>query len=195
MNFLARCNSCVALKNPLNNFPVQQNKRKTLAMHPGQRLRISLASSLLVLLAACGGGGDDAPQAAGNGSPSDSARQAAFATDYGSGLNALNTPAGLTNKAFLDLFDDAFLDAGYTKPQVADALTQEAAAMALSKELSSFASVKLTEVKITDCDAKNVCTLTATLTNSDVDATAVSFTTRLNFSNGKFRLLGDQKTT
>lgn len=165
-------------------------------MHPGQRLRISLASSLLVLLAACGGGGDDAPpQASGNGSPSDPAKQAAFATDYGSGLSALNTPAGLTNKAFLDLFDDAFLDAGYTKPQVADNLTQEAAAMALSKELSSFAAVKLSAVAISDCDAKNVCTLTATLTNSDADATSVSFTTRLNFSNGKFRLLGDQKTT
>ena len=161
----------------------------------GTRLRISLASSLLVLLAACGGGGDDAPAQANSGSPSDSAKQAAFATDYGSGLAALNTSGGLTNKAFLDLFDDGFLDAGYTKPQVADNLTQEAVAMSFSKELSSFAAVKLSAVSIKDCDAKNVCTLTATLTNSDADSTAVTFTTRLIFSNGKFRLLGDQKNT
>jgi hypothetical protein len=50
-------------------------------------------------------------------------------------------------------------------------------------------------VTISGCDAANVCTLTATLTNADADTTTVSFTTRVSFSNNKFRLLGDQKQT
>ncbi len=169
-------------------------------MLPGIRLRTLLASSVLVLLAACGGGGDDhasAPAGGGGGGgvAVDPAKQAAFATDYGSGLGSLNTYSGLTNPAFLDMFDDGFLDAGYTKPQVRENLLKEAAAMAISPDLSSFAAVKLSAVAISDCDAKNICTLTATLTNNDADATSVSFTTRLTFVNGKFRLFGDQKNT
>jgi hypothetical protein len=175
-------------------------------MHSSQRFRFLLASSLLAVLAACGGGSDGGGQAfffpppsggagGGAGGSTDIAQQAAaFATDYGSGLAALNSYAGLTNTAFLDNFDDTFLDAGYAKPQVRDALTQEAAALLLfSMELSSFPSVKLSAVTITGCNAANVCTLTATLTNSDVDTTAVTFTTQLSYVGGKFRLLGNQK--
>ncbi|MDP9899123.1 hypothetical protein [Variovorax ginsengisoli] len=158
------------------------------------------ASSLLAMLAACGGGSDyhasntPAPSGSPAASPNDSARQASFATDYGSGLAALNTYGGLTNAAFVDNFDDTFVDAGYAKAQVREALTQEAAALLLfSTELSSFPAVKLSAVTINGCDSKNVCTLSATLTNTDVDTTSVTFTTRLSFSGGKFRLLGDQK--
>lgn len=172
-------------------------------MHSSQRFRFVLASSLLAVLTACGGGGDGGGQAfffpppsgGGAGGSNDTTQQAAaFATDYGSGLAALNSYGGLTNTAFLNNFDDAFLDAGYSKPQVRDALAQEAAALLLfSTELSSFPSVKLSAVSITGCNAANVCTLTATLTNSDVDTTAVTFTTQLSYVGGKFRLLGDQK--
>ncbi len=169
-------------------------------MRPDHRFRFLLASSMLALLAACGGGGDDnvatTPPTTTGASPNDSARQAAFATDYGTGLASLNTYGGLTSTAFLDNYDDAFLDSGYSKAQVRDALTQEAAALLLfSTELSSFPAVKLSAVTINGCDAANVCTLTATLTNTDVDTTSVSFTTRLSFTGGKFRLLGDQKQT
>ncbi|MCR6478260.1 hypothetical protein NU688_19020 [Variovorax sp. ZS18.2.2] len=170
----------------------------------GQRFRFLLASSLLAVLTACGGGSDGGGQAfffpppsgggAGGGSNDTTQQAAAFATDYGSGLAALNSYGGLTNSAFLNNFDDTFLDAGYSKPQVRDALAQEAAALLLfSTELSSFPSVKLSAVTITGCNAANVCTLTATLTNSDVDTTAVTFTTQLSYVGGKFRLLGDQK--
>ncbi|MDM0119397.1 hypothetical protein [Variovorax arabinosiphilus] len=168
-------------------------------MRPGHRFRFLLASSMLALLAACGGGGDDnvatTPPPTG-ASPNDAARQAAFATDFGAGLASLNSYGGLTNTAFLDNYDDAFLDAGYSKAQVRDALTQEAAALLLfSTQLSSFPAVKLSAVTINGCDAANVCTLTATLTNTDVDTTSVTFTSRLSFTGGKFRLLGDQKQT
>lgn len=174
-------------------------------MHSG-RFKLLLAGSLLAVLAACGGGGGGGqaiafpPPAGGANGPqtnpqADPAQQvAAFATSYGTGLAALNSYGGLTNTAFLDNFDDTFLDAGYAKAQVRDAMAQEAAAMLLfSTELSSFPSVKLSAVAISGCDAANVCTLTGTLTNSDVDATSVIFTTRLSFVGGKFRLLGDQK--
>lgn len=165
-------------------------------MHSNQRFRLLLASSLLAVLTACGGGGSGQtvffPPSGGANDPAQQA--GAFATDYGTGLAALNGYGGLTNTAFLDNFDDAFLDAGYTKPQVRDALAQEAAALLLfSTQLSSFPSVKLSAVTITGCNAANVCTLTATLTNTDVDTTSVTFTTQLSFVGGKLRLLGDQK--
>lgn len=173
-------------------------------MHSGQRFRFLLAGSLLALVAACGGGGGGGqavffpPSTSGNGtngSQADPAQQAAaFATDYGTGLAALGSYGGLTNAAFLDNFDSSFLDAGYTKAQVRDALAQEAAAMLLfSTELSSFPAVKLSGVTLSGCTAANVCTLTATLTNTDVDTTSVTFTTQLSFVGGKLRLLGDQK--
>jgi hypothetical protein len=178
-------------------------------MHSSQRFRFVLASSLLAVLTACGGGGGGGqaiafpPPASGNGPQNGpqtdpqvdpAQRAAAFATDYGTGLAALNSYGGLTSTAFVDNFDDTFLDAGYAKAQVRDALAQEAAAMLLfSSELSSFPSVKLSAVSVGACDAANVCTLTGTLTNTDADATSVTFTTRLSFVGGKLRLLGDQK--
>jgi len=166
-------------------------------MRPVHRFRFLLASSVLAALAACGGGGDDdvattPPPAVAT--PNDATRQAQFATDYASGLAALNTYGGLTNPAFVDNFDDAFLDNGYSKAQVRDALSQEAAAQLLfPTQLSSFPAVRLSAVTIGACDAANVCTLNATLTNSDVDTTAVAFATRVVFVGGKFRLLGDGK--
>jgi hypothetical protein len=166
-------------------------------MQPGQRFRFLIASSVLAVLAACGGGGDGGGSAStptGSATPTENDK-AVFATDFGAGLNALKTYAGQTSAAFLDLFDDAFLDAGYTKAQVRNNLSQEAAATALGVDVSSFPGVTLSAVTITACDAANVCTLTATLTNADADTTTVSFTTRVSFSNSKFRLLGDQKQT
>lgn len=168
-------------------------------------MRVSMAGALIALLAACGGDGDSSPgpvaSTAAPGAPtstsgpSDSLRQSTFISDYGNGVSALNSYSGLTNTAFIDLFDDGFLDAGYTKPQVRNNLAQEAAAMAVSADLSGFASVKLSALSISNCDARNVCTLNATVANTDVDATAAAFTTQLKFENGKFRLFGDQKNS
>jgi hypothetical protein len=65
--------------------------------------------------------------------------------------------------------------------------------MAATPELMPFPLVNLSDVAISNCDTANVCTLTATATNSDVDTTAVTFTTKVKYSNGKFRLFGDQQ--
>ena len=160
---------------------------------PTRRFHLPLATTLLaVLLSACGGGGDDGPPpaAATNG-----ATQSDFFAAYGNGLGALNTSAGLTSTAFADTIDDGFVDAGYTKPVLRDNLAQEAAALAVSSELSSFPMVSLANPIISNCNAADVCTLTATIVNADADTTAVSFTTQVKFSAGKLRLYGDQKTS
>ena len=157
-----------------------------------RRFKLPLAASLLAgVLSACGGGDDGPPPAAATNATT----QADFAAAYASGLGALNTSAGLTSTAFADTIDDAFLDAGYTKPVLRDNLAQEAAAMALSTELSSFPMVTLANPVISNCNAADVCTLTATIINADADTTSVAFTTQVKFSAGKLRLYGDQKTS
>ena len=167
-------------------------------MYVHSSLRVALAGGLLALLAACdddsSSSSTPAPAPAPASTAPTAAQQTAFATDYTGGVNALGGYSGLTSTAFVDNFDDAFLDAGYTKAQVRDNLAQEAAASAISPDLSSFPTGQLSDMAITNCDASGVCTLTATLTNSDADATAVTFTTQVKISNGKVRLYGDQKT-
>jgi len=168
------------------------------------QLRASATAGLLALLTACGGGGnsvvvDAAPTTPpptttnppGSTAPT-AAQQSSFVADYGNGVAMLNSYGGLTSTAFVDLFDDAFLDAGYDKTQVRNNLQQEAIALTTSPDLSAFPQVKLSGMTIGNCDAANVCTLTATATNTDADSTAVPFTTRVRLQNGKFRLYGDQ---
>ena len=190
---------------PLVNFsrivnsaglPTSSLQKGLSPMQARSSLRLALAGGLLALLAACGddSSSSSTPAPAPASTAPTAAQQTAFATDYTGGVNALGGFGGLTSTAFVDNFDDAFLDAGYTKAQVRDNLAQEAAAMAISPDLSSFPMGQLSDVTITACDASGVCTLTATLTNSDADATAVTFTTQVKVSNGKVRLYGDQKT-
>jgi hypothetical protein len=147
---------------------------------------------LVALLSACGGGSGSAnPNSATN-----TDKQTTFIADYTDGLKTLNTYAGLTSAAFLDLFDATFLDSGNTKPLLSTGLAQEAAAAAASPDLPSFPIVGLSTASISACDTSNVCTLTGTLSNNDVDTsaentTSITFTTRVKYSDGKFRLLGD----
>jgi len=153
--------------------------------------RLAIASGLLSLLAACGGGSENDSTPVVDAS-TDTAQQAAFATSLIGGLKALNTYGGLTSAGFIDLFDKDFLDAGYTKTEVQANLAQEATALAVAPELSSFPIAMLSNVTITGCNAANICTLTGTVTNTDVDTTAITFTIQVKYSNGKFTLYGDQ---
>jgi hypothetical protein len=145
-----------------------------------------VVSGLVALLSACGGG---------SGTPSTD-KQNTFISDYSNGLKVLNTYAGLTSSAFLDLFDATFLDSGITKPLLSASLAQEAAAAAASPDLPSFPMAGISNASISACDTSNVCTLTGTLSNNDVDTsvdntTSITFTTRVKFIDGKYRLLGD----
>lgn len=155
--------------------------------------RSAWAGVLLGLLSACGGGDSAEPSTDVATNPE---RQSAFVADYTQGLKVLDTYAGLASAAFADLFDAGFLDAGNTKALVSASLAQEAAAMAASPDLPSFPMVGLSTATISACDSSNVCTLTGTLSNNDVDAsadntTSITFTSRVKYSDGKFRLLGD----
>ena len=157
--------------------------------------RFACVSVAVAALSACGGGdGLSLPSTTDVATNVD--KQNNFVADYTQGLKVLNTYAGLTSAVFIDLFDASFLDAGNTKPLVSASLAQEAAAMAASPDLPSFPMAGLSTASISACDSSNVCTLTGTLSNNDVDAsadntTAITFTTRVKYSDGKFRLLGD----
>lgn len=157
-------------------------------MNKRPSLRLAAAGALFSMLAACGGGSGGSTA----GSSGDTAQQNAFITAYTNGLKALNTYTGLVSSSFVDLFSDTFLDAGYTKSLVRDNLAAEAVATAVAPDLSLFPMVNLSDVAITNCNAANVCTLTATATNTDADTTAVTFTTQVQYINGKFQLYGDQ---
>ena len=155
--------------------------------------RVVAACGLAALLSACGGG-SDAPPSTDVASNVD--KQNTFIADYTKGLMVINTYVGLTSASFLDLFDVSFLDGGNTKPLLGASFAQEAMAMAASPDLPSFPMAALSTASISACDSSNVCTLTGTLSNNDVDTsadntTAITFTTRVKYSDGKFRLLGD----
>ena len=160
--------------------------------------RLAWFALIFPLISACGGGDDSGaaidPATVGANS---AAKQSSFISDYSDGLKTLSNYAGLTSAAFLDLFDVSFVDGGLTKAMVSANLAQEAAAaVAVSPDLPTFPLATLSGATIGGCDSSNVCTLSGTLSNNDVDAsaantTSVAFTTRVKYSDGKFRLLGD----
>ena len=141
----------------------------------------SLVISMTVVLAACGGGSVDLA-AAGQ----DTARY------LNATLGNLSTGAGLSTPATLENFDASYLDAGYTRAMLATDLAAYADALQTNPDLSLFPGGTLSNVVIAGCDLKDVCTMKATLTNSDADVTTVDFSTKVVLSKGAFRLLGDQ---
>ncbi len=156
--------------------------------------RVVCVGTAVVALSACGGGGGLSVPSTDVATNPD--KQSSFVADYTQGLKVLNIYAGLTSAVFIDLFDASFLDAGNTKPLLTASLAQEAAAMAASPDLPSFPMAGLSTASISACDSSNVCTLTGTLSNNDVDTsadntTSIIFTSRVKYSDGKFRLLGD----
>jgi len=138
----------------------------------------SLAISLAVSLAACGGGGSD--------------KTGAAVSTFNATLSNLSTVAGFSSPAALASFDAGYVDAGYTRAMLVADLAAYADALKTDPDLSLFPGGTLSNVVIAGCDSKNVCTMTATLTNSDADVTAVDFSTKVVLSDGAYRLLGDQ---
>ena len=152
--------------------------------------RLSASAALVLLLGACGGG-SDAPTAS-------TASIDTFVTAYNQGMTSVQN---LNSTAFLDLFDDAFLDGSYTKAQVVDNLKQDAQVQASNgADLpadSVYPMLTLSNVSVSQCnDASGVCTLTATYVNpaSDKTTSTTSVQVRYNSTDRKFRLFGDQKS-
>jgi hypothetical protein len=142
---------------------------------------LACALGLSLALYACSGGGS-----------SDGPSLGTFPSDLANGLAALGTAAGLSSSSFPDLFDSGYLDSGLTKADVVAALQAEAAAAAGSSAYPSFPQVTVSDVRVTDCDnTTQLCKLTATLTNGDVDTTSVAYVGVVKFTD-KVRLYGDQ---
>jgi len=153
--------------------------------------RISLSTivvSALMTLSACGGSGSSS-------GTSSTAAADSFAAKTNAAYAALATVSGLTSKAVADLFDAKYLDMSFTKAIVLDALTANSAALGTTPELSLFPLAQVTNPVISNCDANSVCTLSATLVNSDADITSVDFTTKVKLDSGVIYFYGDQSST
>jgi hypothetical protein len=144
----------------------------------------SIVLSALMTISACGGGG---------GTSLDTSTTT-FSSQFTSGLSSFNTVAGLNAKAVLDLFAANYLDGGFSKADVSAALAANAQALSDSPELSLFPMAGVTNAIVSGCDSKQICTLNATLTNSDVDTTSVDFSTKVIVVNGQIYLYGDQSS-
>ena len=118
-----------------------------------------------------------------------------FSTKISSYLSELTTISGLNSKALPNLFDDKFLDGGYTKADLVNSLTANSTALGTNPELSLFPMATVSNSKLSGCDINNVCLLNGTLTNSDADTTTIDFSTKVIVISGVVYLLGDQSST
>ena len=144
----------------------------------------AIVASAVAILSACGGGdgsGDNATTS--------------FTSKFNAGLSALGASSGLTSMAVAEVFDAKYLDMGFTKTDLLAALSATSQALGTSSELSLFPMAQVTNATLTSCDTNDICTLNATLTNSDVDTTSVDFTTKVKVVSGVVYLYGDQSST
>jgi len=145
----------------------------------------SIVLSTLLTLSACGGG-------------STTIDLQATATDFSakvsSNLSALTSSAGLKSQALLDLFDEKFLDGGFTKAALVDLLGINSTTLATNPELSLFPTATVSNAKVT-CGDTNICTLSGTITNSDADTTSVDFSTKVLVNTRGVFFYGDQSST
>lgn len=158
-------------------------------MKTRQVYALSVSATLLALLAACGGS-DYEPTASG-------ASIGSFVASYNQGLASVQA---MNSSGFADLFDDAFLDSGYTKAQVVDNIKADADSLAANAAVLSadslFPMMTIQDATVGQCnDLTGVCTLTATYANPAPDGTLSTTTVPVRFKDGKFRLYGDQKAT
>jgi hypothetical protein len=118
-----------------------------------------------------------------------------LSTKIGTYLSELTSSAGFNTKALPNLFAEKFLDGGFTKADLENSLTANSTALGTNPELSLFPMATVTNAKLSGCDGNNICTLNATLTNSDADTTSVDFSTKVLVSLGVVYFYGDQSST
>ena len=145
----------------------------------------AIVTSVVVIASACGGASDS--------QATDAA--ALFTSKFNAVMSAIGTSSGLTSSAVADVFDEKYLDMAVAKTDVLAALSATSKALGAEPNLSLFPMVQLSNATVTNCDANNICTLNATLTNSDVDTTSIDFVTKVKVISGVVYLYGDQATT
>lgn len=144
-------------------------------------------------LSGCGGGNGFASNAQID------ANATVLSADFANRVNrmvlGLGTVTGLKDASVSALFDARYLDAGYTKATLSIDMASNSDALASNLDLSLFPSGTISNVVIGACDSQNVCTLSATLTNSDADVTEVNFTTKVIATGTGYTFYGDQNNS
>lgn len=140
-----------------------------------------IGASAVMALAACGSSGDPEPET--------------LVSKWNTVLASLGTSSGLASPAVTNVVEQNFLDMGTTRADVLTALSQTSQALSANAELSLFPAMQVSNAKLSNCDGNGVCTLNATLTNADVDSTAIDFTTKVKIVSGVAYLYGDQSAT
>jgi hypothetical protein len=125
------------------------------------------------------------------GSDSTAAADDSLATKVNAAYAAPVAGSGLTSMAVADRFDAKYLDISFTKTMPPDASKVNAMAPGTNSELPLFPVTQVTNPVISNCDSKNVCTLNATLVNSDADITSVDFSTKVILVSGVFYFYGE----
>ena len=140
-----------------------------------------LSTSAAMALAACGSSGDPEPET--------------LVSKWNTVLAALGTSSGLASATVTNVVEQNYLDMGTTRADVLVALSQTSQALITNPELPLFPATQVSNAKLSNCDGNGVCTLNATLTNSDVDSTSIDFTTKVKIVSGVAYLYGDQSAT
>ena len=118
-----------------------------------------------------------------------------LSTKLGNYLSELTTSAAFNSTSLPNLFNEKFLDGGFTKADIVNSLTANSTALGTNPDLSLFPMATVTNAKLSGCDSNNICTLNGTLTNSDADTTSVEFSTKVLVSLGVVYFYGDQSST
>jgi hypothetical protein len=143
-------------------------------------MAVTVALGGVVFISACGS--DDADPVA------------SLVNRFAEVTTLVTSATGLKDAKIPAMFDDAFKDGGYVKSALAADLQAESAALAANPDQSLFPMAAFKDVTVTGCDG-NICTLTGKLVNSDVDATEVSFTTKVKSVSGDYYFYGDQQAS
>jgi hypothetical protein len=155
---------------------------------------IATAAMLLMNLNGCGNDDDASP------SPSPTAATPAVVNEFVSSYKAAALSVkGVSDPAFADLVDDAYLDGGYTKAKLkADVALDIASTQGATPEIdadSTFPLIAIESAALGTCDSGGVCLLTVNYANPAPDLTKSVDVVQVKVSNGKMRLYGDQKAS
>jgi hypothetical protein len=131
----------------------------------------------------------------GTGSDSSAAAGDSLVAKADSAQAAPIAVSGLASTAVADRVDAEHPDMSFTKSIVPDGSKANSVALGSNSELPLFPSTQVINPVISNCDSSKVCTLNATLINSDADTTSVDFSTKVIFVAGVFYFYGDQSST
>jgi len=131
----------------------------------------------------------------GTGSDSSAAAGDSIVVKADSAQAAPIAVSGLASTAVADRVDAEHPDMSFTKSIVPDGSKANSVALGSNSELPLFPSTQVINPVISNCDSSKVCTLNATLVNSDVDTTSVDFSTKVILVSGVFYFYGDQFPT